>query len=95
MGQTGNFDGDDIIDIILQQDQTALFICEKIYKWFVYEVQDETFVNEMATIFRNSNYEIMPVMEYMLSSDHFYNKKLSRLHDSKSIDCNPRYISTI
>lgn len=74
LGQTGNFDGDDIIDIILQQDQTALFICEKIYKWFVYEVPDETFVNEMATIFRNSNYEILPVMEYMLSSDHFYNE---------------------
>jgi len=74
LGQTGNFDGDDIIDIILQQDQTAIFICEKIYKWFVYEVPDETFVNEMATIFRNSNYEIIPVMEYMLSSDHFYNE---------------------
>lgn len=74
LGQTGEFNGDDIIDIILQQDQTANFICEKIYKWFVYEVPDDTIVNEMATIFRNNNYEILPVMEYLFSSDHFYDE---------------------
>lgn len=74
LGQTGDFDGDDIIDIILQQDQTANFICEKIYKWFVYEVPDDTIVVEMATIFRDNNYEIMPVMEHLFTSDHFYDE---------------------
>ena len=74
LGQTGNFDGDDIIDIILQQDQTANFICEKIYKWFVYEVPDDAFVDEMATIFRNNNYEILPVMDHVFTSDHFYDE---------------------
>ena len=74
LGQTGDFDGDDIIDIILQQDQTANFICEKIYKWFVYEVPDDTIVDEMATIFRDNNYEIMPVMEHLFTSDHFYDE---------------------
>ncbi len=74
LGQTGNFDGDDIIDIILQQDQTANFVCEKIYKWFVYEVPDDSFVAEMATILRNNNYEILPVMEHVLTSSHFYDE---------------------
>ncbi len=74
LGQTGNFNGDDIIEIILQQDQTANFICEKIYKWFLYEVPDDTIVNEMATIFRNNNYEILPVMEHLFTSDHFYDE---------------------
>lgn len=74
LGQSGNFNGDDIIDIILQQDQTANFVCEKIYKWFVYEVPNDSFVDEMATIFRNNNYEILPVMEHMLTSEHFYDE---------------------
>ena len=72
LGQTGNFDGDDIIEIILQLDVTAIFICEKIYRWFIYEVSDANMVNEMATIFRNNDYEIKPVIEFMLSSDHFF-----------------------
>jgi len=72
MGKGGSFDGDEIIDIILEQDDVANFICEKIYQWFVYEVPDENFVNQMATILRNGNYEIKPVMEYLLTSEHFY-----------------------
>ncbi len=31
LGKTGNFNGDDIIDILLQQKQTAKFITTKIY----------------------------------------------------------------
>ncbi len=72
MGRGGSFDGDDIIEIILEQEVVAKFICEKIYKWFIYEVPDENFVNQMAKIFRDSNYEIKPVMEYLLTSEHFY-----------------------
>ena len=72
LGKQGYFDGDDIIDIIMEQDAVATFICEKIYKWFVYEIPDENFVNKMAAIFRDGNYEIVPVMKYLLTSEHFY-----------------------
>lgn len=72
LGKGGSFDGDDIIEIILEQDVVANFICEKIYKWFVYEIPDENFVNQMATILRDGNYEIKPVMEFLLTSEHFY-----------------------
>jgi uncharacterized protein (DUF1800 family) len=72
LGKGGSFDGDDIIEMILEQDAVANFICEKIYKWFVYEIPDENFVNQMATILRDGNYEIKPVMEYLLTSEHFY-----------------------
>ena len=37
LGKTGNFDGDDAIDIILEQKATAKFITTKIYKYFVNE----------------------------------------------------------
>ncbi len=72
LGQTGTWDGDDIIDIIFEQDALAYFICKKIYQWFLYEQIDEDFVESMATVFRNSNHNIKSVMEYLLTSEHFY-----------------------
>lgn len=72
LGQTGNWNGDDIIDIILEEDVVANFICSKLYQWFVYENVDETFVDSMATVFRNSSYNIETAVEYLLTSEHFY-----------------------
>ena len=74
LGKSGYLNGDDIIDIILEQEVVAYFICEKIYKWFIYEVPDENFVNQMATIFRENNYEITPVLEFLFTSEHFYDE---------------------
>ena len=37
LGKTGNFDGDEVLDILLEEKQTAKFISQKIYKFFVNE----------------------------------------------------------
>ncbi len=72
MGYTGNFDGNDIIDIIFEQPVTARFICRKLYKFFVYETPNETVVNQLATILRNNNYKISAVLETLFKSSHFF-----------------------
>jgi uncharacterized protein (DUF1800 family) len=46
LGQTGNFNGDDIIDIIVQQPATARFISRHLYNFFV---EDELQVPSWAT----------------------------------------------
>lgn len=72
LGQTGSWTGDDIINIILDQDECAVQICRQIYKWFVYDHVHEPFLDEMADILRSNNYEIKPLMEFLLTSDHFF-----------------------
>lgn len=72
MGQTGNFDGNRIIDIIFQQAETARFICRKLYSFFIYQIPDETIVDQLATTFRNNNYELKPVLRQLFNSAHFY-----------------------
>ena len=72
MGRRGYFSGDDIIDIILEQDIVAEFVCRKIYQWFIYEIPDDSFVKEMAFIFRDNNYQIEPVLYFLFTSEHFY-----------------------
>jgi uncharacterized protein (DUF1800 family) len=72
MGKTGNFDGDDIIDIILENKQTARFICRKIYRYFVHEKVEESRLESLATIFYNSNYDIAHLMQHIFESGWFY-----------------------
>ncbi len=72
LGCTGPWTGDDIINIILEQDECAIHISKKIYKWFVYDIPDLDFINGMADVLRSNNYEIKPVLQYLFTSEYFY-----------------------
>lgn len=71
-GKTGNFDGNDIIDIILEQEQCARFICTKIYTYFVNPTINSKHLDELTAIFYK-DYDIKKLMFHIFSSDWFYN----------------------
>jgi len=71
-GKTGNFDGESIIDIILENPKTANFISRKVYKFFVNETINEAHVKELADHFYKSRYDISALMKKMFTSDWFY-----------------------
>lgn len=75
-GAAGALELDDLLNMIFSKTEVSKFICRKIYRWFVYYVIDsatETNVIEpLAAIFRNSNYDIKPVLSTLLKSEHFY-----------------------
>ncbi|WP_425076253.1 DUF1800 domain-containing protein [Psychroserpens sp. S379A] len=71
-GHTGRYDGDDIIDFILEQKQCARFICRKIYSYFVNDKIDENKVEELTSVFYQ-DYDIENVMRHVFMSDWFYN----------------------
>ncbi len=75
LGKTGNFDGDDIIDMLLEQKATAHFIAEKIYKYFVNDTVDKSKVEYLAEGFYQSNYNIAKLMESIYRSEWFYDEK--------------------
>ncbi len=72
LGRQGNFTGDEIIDIILEQPATAAFICRKLYRFFVSPEVDEDHVSELAQIFRTHDYEIKPVLRHIFNAEYFY-----------------------
>lgn len=74
LGKTGNFNGDDIIDIILEQKQCAKFICEKIYRYFVNPRINEAHLEELTELFYK-DYDIKKLMHHIFSSDWFYDEK--------------------
>ena len=73
-GKTGNFNGDDIIDIILEQKQCARFICSKIYSYFVNPRIDEKNLDEITGVFYK-DYNIEKLMKHIFSSKWFYEEK--------------------
>ncbi|GAA4094551.1 DUF1800 domain-containing protein [Mucilaginibacter panaciglaebae] len=75
MGKTGNFKGDDIINIIFEKKETAYFISNKLYKYLVNETPDPAHVQAMAEVFYNANYEIKPLLEYVFNAPWFYEEK--------------------
>lgn len=75
LGQTANFCGEDIINIIVSNKQTAIFICTKLYRYLVNEVPDDAHIAEMADVFYKSNYEITPLLKFVFQSDWFYDEK--------------------
>jgi uncharacterized protein (DUF1800 family) len=72
LGRTGPFTGDDIIDIILEQPACAEYIARKIWTFYAYEEPEPQLVNELAAQFRNSSYEIRPLMNTIFRSAEFY-----------------------
>lgn len=72
LGKTGNFNGDDVLNIILEQKATARHITDKIYRFFVNDTPDENKVNALAEKFYQSNYDISQLMETLFTSDEFY-----------------------
>ena len=74
-GQSGRFDGTDIIDMILEKKETAQFIVRKIYRYFVNEDINERHVQELANSFYASDYDIAKLMRTIFLSDWFYESK--------------------
>lgn len=71
-GKTGNFDGENIIDIILEKPETATFISRKIYKFFVNDTPNEAHVKDLADAFFKSGYDISAMMKKLFTADWFY-----------------------
>lgn len=71
MGKTGNFNGEDIINIILEQKQCASFICTKLYKYFVNPIANEKHIGEMTELFYK-DYHIGNLMKHIFMSKWFY-----------------------
>ncbi|WP_106916553.1 DUF1800 domain-containing protein [Chryseobacterium aurantiacum] len=75
LGKTGNFDGSDALNIILEQKATAQFITTKIYRFFVNENVDQDIISRLSSNFYSSGYDIKKLMTEIFSSSWFYDQK--------------------
>lgn len=73
LGKTGRFTGDDVLDILLEQRQTARFITRKLYRYFVNEERlPAERIELLANRFYDSGYEIGALLDAIFTSAWFY-----------------------
>lgn len=64
------------IDHLFSTNVPAIFICKKLYRWFVnYDITDAVLkdvIEPLAQLLVDSDYEIKPVLKAFLTSEHFY-----------------------
>ena len=90
LGETGNFNGEDVIDIICKQPATARFLSRHLYRYFVADdVQvpswmdtpppDPETIKMLEDEYFRSNYNIRSMLRVLLNSDAFKNARFSRI----------------
>jgi len=74
LGRTGNFDGVDILRIILEQKVTAEYISAKLYRYFVREDISPAMQARLGAALRDNDYEIAPLLRTIFLSRDFYSE---------------------
>ena len=80
LGRTGNFDGVDVLDIILEQPVTAEYIAAKIYRFFVRSEPGEVLTKKLGEVFRDADYELRPLLTTIFLSRDFYSEASNGAH---------------
>lgn len=78
LGHTGNFDGDDVIRLIVSQPQSERFITGKIWNYFAGQVPSEELNTELMTVLRAHGNNFKPFLREMFRSKLFYSPDIIR-----------------
>ena len=74
LGQTGPFDGDQVLDILLARPETATFVTTKLWREFVSDTPDPARIAPIAAQFRASHYDIKVALRGLFMSDAFWDE---------------------
>lgn len=77
-GQTGNFDGDDFIGMIVAQPQSAKFITAKIWNYFAGSEPPPKLNEALAANFRQNGNHFNPLLKTIFRSQEFYSDDIVR-----------------
>jgi len=90
LGHKGNFNGEDIIDIVVQQPACERFICRHLYNFFVADEpqvpawpleppRDPEALETLAAAFRQSKFNMTEVLRVLFKSDFFKNARYQHM----------------
>ena len=76
LGEKGNFNGEDIVELVSKHPSTAKFICMRLYLYFVSEEENWDEINKLSDVYLNSDGDIKKVLENIFKSDHFKSREI-------------------
>ncbi len=90
LGETGHWNGEDVIDIIAKQPATARFIARHLYNFFVADEpqvpawqnsppRDPKAIRALEEAYFRSNYDISAMLRVLFNSDFFKNARFAKV----------------
>jgi uncharacterized protein (DUF1800 family) len=76
LGATGNFNGDDAVDIVLKQPAASRFMAAKLIRFFAFDepAAPQAVVDPIAAELREHEFRIGPAVQRILGSNLFFSK---------------------
>jgi len=80
-GQSGNFNGDDVIDLIIRHKACAPFIAGKLFRFFAYDdveaggPLEQGIAESLGQVLRDAKWNMRPLVKTILRSKAFYSEK--------------------
>jgi len=78
MGKTGNFKGDDIVEMLVPLRATAERLSTRLFSFFAYPNPEPEIMHHLADTFQQSRYSVGAVVREIFSIDAFYSTKAYR-----------------
>lgn len=75
LGQTKDFDGDQVLDMLAARPETANYICKKLWEFFAYPEPEPALVARLAAVFTKSQGDIKQVMLSLVKQPEFFSEK--------------------
>lgn len=68
-GKSGNFNIDEVIDIIFEQKNTPYFLAEKVLKWFFYDNPPQELIYKYGNLLKDKQFELKPFFQEMFEQE--------------------------
>jgi len=78
LGETGRFNGEDIVRIIVRQEATARFVCTRLFQYFAADEVDEdgeSAIQAMMKSYFDSGFEMRSVLRTLFNTEYFKSEK--------------------
>lgn len=86
LGQRGNLNGTDIIDILVKHPKTAEYLCTKLFRFFAYDNPDVAVIRALTKTYFDSGYHIGAVVKQILLSQAFQSPRAVRTMTKCPVD---------
>ncbi|MEX3629989.1 MAG: DUF1800 domain-containing protein [Burkholderia sp.] len=86
LGVSGPLDTDGVLDVLLEQPETASFVAAKLWREFISDTPEPAELEGIAARFRDSGYEIRALLVALLSSDAFWSDRVRGLHVKSPVE---------
>jgi len=75
MGQTDDFNGEDIVNMLVNMEATGRYLAWKLLEWFVYPDPEPELIDEVAQVYFDTGFDMREVVRHILLSDAFCSDK--------------------